>query len=136
MSENPFEKIFIDESKVAQQLENQINLAAEIFAIERPTGRIFFKNFGELSDSQRILGLLVGKYFAVKAGLKNVPDSLSVSEIAKELGRPKTTLSGPLKELMSKGYIEKLNDRKYRIAYQRLSEIFEIMHGKRNKRKD
>jgi len=76
---------------------------------------------------------LIGKYFAVKAGLSNVSDSLSVSEIARELGRPKTALSGPLKELLTKGFIEKLTDRKYRIAYQRIQEIFDVILTKKHK---
>lgn len=124
---NLFEKLFIDEQNVLMQLETQINLASEIFNIERPSGRILFKNFGNLSDPQRISALLVGKYFAVKAGLPNVSDSLSVTEISKELGRPKTALSGPLKDLLLKGFIEKMSDKKYRIAYQRIQEIFDTI---------
>jgi len=130
---NPFEKLFIDETKVMKQLEVQITLASEIFSIERPSGRILFKNFGHLSDPQRISALLVGKYFAVKAGLSGVSDSLSISEISKELGRPKTALSGPVKDLLSKGFIEKLTDRKYRVAYQRIQEIFDVILIKKHK---
>jgi len=130
---NPFEKLFVDETSVMKQLLTQIAHASEIFSIEKPSGRILFKNFGNLTDSQRISALLIGKYFAVKAGLSNVSDSLSVSEIARELGRPKTALSGPLKELLTKGFIEKLTDRKYRIAYQRIQEIFDVILTKKHK---
>ena len=133
-SHNIFQKLLVDETTVHKQLEKQVDQASEIFSIERPSGKIFFKNFGDLTDRQRILALLVGKYFGKKAGL-NIADSLSVTEIARELGRPKTALSGPLKELISKGFTEKHPDRRYRVAYNRLNEIFDEELTKRTKKR-
>ena len=122
--ENVFKKLFVDEKEVTRELESQVENAAKIFSIEKPSGRVMFKNFGELNDKQRIAALLVAKYFAQRAGLE-IPYSLSVSEISKELGRPMTTLSGSINELIKAGLIEKLPDRMYRIAYQRIGDIFE-----------
>ena len=119
-----FKKILIEEKDTLKELESQISRATEIFRIEKPSGKIIFQNFGELSDTQRISALLMGKFFAKKAGLE-VNDSVGVGEISKGLGRPMTTLSGPLKELVNKGFVERLLDRKYRIAYHRISEILD-----------
>jgi DNA-binding transcriptional ArsR family regulator len=132
---NIFDKLLVDEGTMLEKLASQVDQASEIFAIEKPSGKIFFKNFGDLSDPQRIVALLVGKYFGGKAGL-DVMNALSVSEIAHELGRPKTALSGPLKDLLSKGLIEKLPDRRYRVAYNRLDEIFSEVLSRRAKRRD
>jgi predicted transcriptional regulator len=51
--------------------------------------------------------------------------ALSISEIARELGRPMTALSGDIRDIVKKGFVEYLPGRKYRIAYHRLTEIFE-----------
>ncbi|MEM4258738.1 MAG: hypothetical protein QXL17_06275, partial [Candidatus Thermoplasmatota archaeon] len=98
--------------------------AIKIFRIEQPSGRIIFQDFGGLSDKQRILVILVGKYFANKMGIiENA--SMSISEIAKELGRPMTALSGPIRDLVKQGFVEDLPGRKYRVAYHRIREIFD-----------
>jgi DNA-binding transcriptional ArsR family regulator len=132
---NIFQKLLVDETTILKQLEKQVDQASQIFAIEKPSGKILFNNFGDLTDPQRIVALLVGKYFGNKAGL-NVADSLSVTEIARELGRPKTSLSGPLKDLMSKGFIEKHPDRRYRVAYNRMNEIFTEILTKQIKKRN
>jgi len=118
------EKLLVEEKDVIKDLDDLVDKAKEIFVIEKPSGRIIFKNFGKLSDPQRICSLLMGKFFAAKIGL--IEDSfMAISEIARELGRPKTTLSKPLGELVKSGYVEKLPLRKYMIAYHRLNEIFD-----------
>ncbi len=117
-------KLLVEEKDVIKDLASLVEKAKEIFVIEKPSGKVIFKEFGKLSDPQRICALLIGRYFAVKVGLLQ-DSSLGVSEIAGELGRPKTALSGPLKDLVTKGFIEKLTNRKYSIAYHRIKDIFD-----------
>lgn len=117
-------KLVVDEKDVISDLANLVEKAKEIFVIEKTSGRIIFKNFGKLSDPQRICVLLVGKFFASKLGLIGEP-ALGISEISKELSRPMTTLSKPVGELITKGYIEKLTTRKYVIVYHRIKDIFD-----------
>jgi DNA-binding transcriptional ArsR family regulator len=119
-----FSKLVIDEKETVKELEKLVEIATKIFRIEKPSGRIIFTSFGKLTDRQRILSVLVGKYFASKIGIIE-NSSLSISEIASELGRPMTTLSKPLGELTKQGFVESLPGRKYTVAYHRLSEIFE-----------
>lgn len=60
--------------------------------------------------------------------------SLSISEVAKEIGRPMTALSGATKELVKHGYVEYLPTRRYRIAYHRIKEIIDnILNTKQKK---
>jgi predicted transcriptional regulator len=60
--------------------------------------------------------------------------SLSISEVAKELGRPMTALSGAMKELVTKGYVEYLPGKKYTVAYHRIKEIFSDVLETRQKK--
>jgi len=126
-------KLVVDEKDVTIELEKLVDEASKYFRIEKPTGRIIFQNFGSLNDQQRICTLLVGKYFANQLKMVDNP-SLSISEVSKQLGRPMTALSGPMKELITKGFVEKLPGRKYRIAYHRMKEIFENVLGSRPKK--
>ena len=126
-------KLVVTEEDVTKEMEQLVNTARKIFRIEHPSGRIIFQDFGSLNDKQRILVVLIGKYFANRIGIVENP-SLSISEISKELGRPMTALSGPIKDLVKQGYVEYLPGRKYRIAYHRIKEIFEKMLSTKSKR--
>ena len=124
-------ELLVSETDIVKDLARLVSKAKDVFTIEKSTGKIFFKNFGKLNDRQRISALLIGRYFAVKLDIIE-DSSLGVSEIAELLGRPKTTISGPLKDLLVEGYIEKLSNRKYRIAYNRIKEVFENYFGEDN----
>lgn len=126
-------KLVIEEKDVTKEMDKLIEEATNYFKIEKPSGKIIFKNFGILNDKQRISIVLLGKYFAHR--LKIIESSsLSISEISKELGRPMTTLSSKLKELLKEGYIEYLPGKKYVIAYHRIKEVFEnVLNSKPKK---
>lgn len=117
-------RLVVDEKDLTKELEKLVEEASKHFRIEKPSGRIIFQNFGSLNDKQRITIVLLGKYFANRLKMIENP-SLSISEIAKELGKPITALSGDMKELVTKSYVEYLPGRKYRIAYNRMREIFD-----------
>lgn len=116
-------KLVVDEEEITKELEKMVEEAQKYFRIEKPSGKIIFQDFGSLSDKQRIAVVLIGKYFASKMKMLENP-SLSISEVAKELGRPMTALSGTMKELVTKGYVEYLPGKKYKVAYHRIKEIF------------
>ena len=127
MTENEIlKKLVVDEKDTIQELKSLVDKAEEFFKIEKPTGRILFKKFGMLNDSQRICIVLIGKHFAKKLGIAET-DSLGVSDISKELGRPLTAMPISLKPLTDRGFVEKLSGKKYRIAYHRLSEILDFV---------
>lgn len=126
-------KLVVEETVVTKDLEKQIEEATKHFKIEKPTARILFQDFGSLSDKQRIAVILLGKFYATRLKIIDEP-SLSISEIAKELGRPMTTLSWSMKELVKHGYVEYLPTRRYRIAYHRIKEIIDnVLNVKKKK---
>lgn len=126
-------KLVVEEKDITKEFGKLIEEASKYFKIEKPSGRIIFQNFGSLTDKQRIIIILLGKYFATR--LKLAEDSaISISKIAEELGKPMTALSGRIKELVLKGYVERLPGRKYRIAYHRIKEIIDdILASSQNK---
>lgn len=126
------EKLLVDEKVSMKRLGEQVLKAGRLFKIEAESGKILFENFMALADPQRIALLLSGKYFAKKLDIKT-PDALGVAEIATELHRPRTALSGPLKQLVDKGWIEKLPHRKYKIVVYRIDEVLNEAIKKINK---
>jgi DNA-binding MarR family transcriptional regulator len=126
-------KLVVEEKDIVKELEKLVEEAQKYFRIESPSGKIVFQDYGSLTDRQRIVILLLGKYFASKLKLIEDP-SLSISVIAKELGRPMTALSKHTRELVDKGYIEYLPGKKYRVAYHRVKEIFnDVLEVKQKK---
>jgi hypothetical protein len=118
--------LVVDEADVIRNLKEEVARAKSVFSIASPTGRVIFENFGDLSDYKRILVLLLGKYFALKLGLVRTA-ALGIREISEELGRPSTALSGDVGTLKKEGFVEKLPDRTYRIAYNRVREILGVI---------
>jgi hypothetical protein len=119
-------KLLVDERDVLKELAEVVNDAKDIFQIENPSGRIIFKDSAKLTDMQRVAALLVGKYFAMKLGLIH-SNTLGLSDIAKEVGRPMSALSGPVGDLTKKGLLEKLPTRKYGVAFNRIRELVGIL---------
>ncbi len=126
-------KLVVEEKDITKEMERLVEEAQKHFRIEKPSGRIIFQDFGSLSDKQRIATILLGKYFAHRLNLIESP-SLSISETANELGRPMTALSGSMRELVTKGYVEYLPGKKYRVAYHRIKEMFEDILSTRRKK--
>lgn len=126
-------KLVVKEKDTIKEMEKLVEEAARFFKIEKPSGRIMFQNFGALTDQQRISIIMLGKYFASKLKIIDNP-MLSISDISKELGRPMTTLSRPMKELIDRGFIEKLPGRKYRVAYHRINEILANISAAKQKK--
>jgi hypothetical protein len=124
-------KLLVDEGDIIANLAEQVDTVKQVFRIENPTGRIVFENFGQLgSDSKRVSAVLLGKYFARRLKLVE-DDSMGVSEVAHELGRPVTALSGPLADLVKDGLVERLPVRKYRIVYHRIPAIIGTLTEKK-----
>lgn len=117
-------KLLVDEEEVTRRLEEKVDKAEKIFKIEAGSGRIIFNDYTKLADIQRVSTLLCGKYFGKQLGLK-ISDALGVSEIARELNRPPTALSGVLGELLKRGWISKDPHRKYRIVPYHIDEVLD-----------
>jgi hypothetical protein len=125
-ADDVLKKLFIDETDTLKELEKLVDSASKVFRIERPSGRVVFRDFKNLTDKQRIAAYLSAKYFATKSQIITNYD-FGIGDIAKELGRPATSLSGPIRQLVDEGFVESLPDKKYSIVYHRLTEVFETI---------
>ena len=123
-------KLLVDETDIMANLGEQVDKVIKVFRIENPSGRIIFENFNELSDPKRIAAVLLGKYFGHRLELIQ-EDSLGISEIANELGRPVTALSGPIAGLVEEGLVTRLPIRKYRVVYHRIPAIIDLLTERR-----
>jgi len=113
--------MLVDESDVIQNLANIVQKAKDIFVMEKSSGKIIFKNYSKLTNSQKIVCILIGKYFAKL--LELIDDhTITGPEISKDLDIPQTTLSSPLKSLRKSGEILYEKSR-YRINPRRIEEI-------------
>lgn len=120
------EKLVIDKDEIRKSFDKYVEKSLNIFRIQKENGKIIFKNFGALNDELRICTILIGKYFAKELNLIK-DDSLNISELAKEIGKPMSSLSGDIDPLLKKGFIEKLPTRRYRIVYHRIDEILDSL---------
>jgi len=119
-------KLLVDEKDLIKDMPSIVEKVREVFVIENRTGRVIFINIEALSDSQRISALLLGRYFAQKLALIDFYP-IGVAEMANQLGRPKTALSGPLKDLITKGLTEKLTNKKYGLAHHRIRDVADFI---------
>lgn len=121
--EDILNKLVISEEDVLKDLDKLVDKAKIIFSIEKPTGQVLFNDPENLTIKQKIVALLIGKYFATK--LKFIEDSsMTVTEIGNSLDLPRTSVSGPLNTLRAKKYIEQLDNKKYKIIYNKIKDIF------------
>jgi hypothetical protein len=117
------ERLLISKEETARRIQEMASKAEKIFLIEKETGRIVFKDYTALPDIWKVGALLCGKHFAKELKIKDVKDALGVTEIAKELHRPATALSGPLSDLVKRGWVEKDPHRKYKVIYYHIDDI-------------
>jgi hypothetical protein len=87
-------------------------------------GEVKFRSFATLVDKQRILLNLHIKYLQYENKLTESP-SLSISEIAENMRRPKNTLPPLIHELVNEGYIVELSDERYEISRYGINKINE-----------
>jgi len=124
--------LLVDESELIQNLASIIQKTKDIFVIEKESGKIIFKNYSKLTNSQKISCILIGKYFAKRLGIID-DHTVAISEISSELEIPQTTLSSPLKSLRSYGAVLYEKSR-YRVNPHRIEEIIDSILSSKTKK--
>ena len=114
--------LLISEEDTVQKLKMLVEKSKKYFGIESKSGKIIFHN-PNMANRKKILLLLIGKYFAEKLGLID-KNSLSSTEISKQIDTAITTISGPLGELLKKGLIKKEGS-EYKIQYFKIESILD-----------
>lgn len=92
--------------------------------VEQETGNAVFKNVNKLTVKDKIVLLLIARYFAKNKGVVE-NDALSITEIAKILDIPKTTLSKPIGGLFKSRIVKKSEGSKYSMIYHQIKYYLE-----------
>jgi len=117
-------ELVISEEDVVERLRTLVSKAKEFIYIEDKTGRVIFKSIHDISNSEKILLHLIGRFFAEKIGfIEN--SKLSMRQISDNLGIPITTISAPLGNLIREGKIEKSNDGLYKIRFHEIENVLD-----------
>ena len=117
-------KLIIDEKRSVADLEELVRLAEGTLGIEK-TGQIVILN-RQLNGlrEQCMLGL-IGANIANKLSLRSDPD-MAPQELSSLIGKPVTTLSKPLGQLINDGFASRI-DGKYRCAFYRAKEYLQML---------
>ena len=115
------ERLLISDAEVESDVERLAEEGRNYFRIDSSTGSVVFSDDG-LNDRLRIGIILTGRYFAWKLKKADSP-GLSISDIAKAIGRKVTSLSGPAATLVEDGIVTS-TDHKYTIVFQRIPEFY------------
>jgi len=119
------------ENETLDNLKNLVTKTKPFFFIEGGTGKVILSRDIGLKIADRILLLLIGKYFAFNLDILT-EKSLDINKISEELGGiPKTTLSKPLGILVNKNLIRKpAEDGLYEITHYFIEDILNDMWKK------
>lgn len=116
------EKLLVKKEQLDMDMRAIADKLSNIFKIEE-SGEVLFSDFSSLDDDQKMLALLTGKFFAARWGLIN-SDRMKITDIAKVLARPRTTLSNKIKVMVKNGLVSRdTNDSRYYIDKNRLKDI-------------
>lgn len=122
-------KIFLKEEDTLRELGELVNLSSRLFKIEQESSGVIFDQNVSLSNRDRILLLLVGRYFSKEMGILEY-DGLPIADISKQLGIPNTTLSAPLGDLVKKNILRKNENGEYRVVYHQIKNELQRLNGK------
>ena len=122
-------KIFLKEEDFLNELESLVDLSKRFFMIEKETGRIVFKDKLNIPNKDKICCLLVGRYFAREFGIIS-SEGIFIRDLSDFLMIQKTTLSGPLRELINGGIVRKNEEGEYSILYHQIKPFLEKLNNK------
>jgi hypothetical protein len=102
-------------------ISSSISLLKDLIIIEEGTGKIIIREPSLFKNSQKIILLLIGKYLANLTGITSQPE-VSLKIIEEELNISRTTLSGPLGELVRQNILKKPGENLYKINPAKIEE--------------
>lgn len=123
-------KILIKKEDTLNELEELVNAASKFIKVESESGEVFFASDKSLTNRDKIVLLLIGKYFAKELGLIS-NGALNLNEMSSQLNIAGTTLSKPVGQLVSDRIIRKEDDGKYLMIYHKIKDyLFAIKISK------
>ncbi len=122
-------KIFLKEGDTLKELGELVTLSSGFFKIEQESASIIFNQDVSISNRDKIILLLIGRYFSKEMGVLQ-SDVLPIAEISKQLGIPNTTTSAPLGDLVRKKIVRKTDNGDYGILYHQIKSELQRLNGK------
>jgi len=99
--------IFLKEEDVLAKFERLVKLASPFLKVEEKSGRVVLSNDFELTNSEKLFLILLGKYFACHYEVIK-DQSQSLNDLSLEIGGiPVTTLSAPISRLVKEKIVNK-----------------------------
>lgn len=123
-------KIFLKEEDTLNELGELVSLSSRFFKIEQETANVILNKDVSISNRDKIVLLLIGRYFSKEMGVLQA-DGLPIAEISKQLGIPNTTLSAPLGDLVKKKIAHKSETGEYNITPHQIKNELQRLSGKR-----
>lgn len=125
--------LVISEEDTRAQLEELVTKTKRLFQIDEKSKKIVFSQEFRLTNSEKILLYLIGKYFSKELNLIQ-DDKFKIGDISNDLADKVTTLSRPLGEACSKGLADKKGEFYY-INHYRIREIVDSITKKYESKK-
>ena len=122
-------KIFLKEDDTLKELGELVTLSSGFFKIEQKSASIIFNQDVSISNRDKIILLLIGRYFSKEMGVLQ-SDGLPIADVSKQLGIPNTTLSAPLGDLVKKKIAHKSDSGEYRIVHHQIKNELQRLSSK------
>jgi hypothetical protein len=127
--EEILKELLLTEEDTLKKLKALIDKTKTLVRIDQKTNKIVVSSEYDLSNPEKVLLVLIGKYFAKELGISKVED-MDIQELEKESVIKKTTLSKPLGGLLYSGYIGQNKEKKYFVHHYKIEEIVSLLHSK------
>jgi hypothetical protein len=125
------EGLFLKEEDTLKELKSLVDMSKSCFKVEQETSNVVLNRNVSWSNKDKVVLLLIGKYFANRMTIVESP-GIDIAGTSAQLGIPKTTLSGPLGDLIKNGTIQKNDSGEYSIKYHQMRGELERLSSKAN----
>jgi hypothetical protein len=105
--------LLVSRDQFREKLKELVKKSEPFILIEKETGRVLFKR-SDLSQRDKVALLLIGRYFAEIGGIIENSE-LTLRETSTMLNIPITNLPAIIRDLIKRGYVEKVG-RGYKIS--------------------
>jgi len=124
------DKLFLKEEDVIAKLERLVKLADSFLKIEANSNRVILNNKFDLTNSEKIFLVLLGKYLAFQYGSIEY-SNMKLKDISDELGSiPVTTLSSKASVLKKERIIIKPTEDTYQINPHEIENYLKKIYSK------
>lgn len=124
---NVLKDLFIDESHTLDDLKRLKDKSQDFFKIEQKTGKILIQHYYGFTVKEKIILLLIGKYFCEEVGYKK--ENITSKLISKLLHIQQTSLTAPLGDLVLNNILSK-KETSYTINYYKIENQLDVLNEK------